>query len=203
MNRTDQDDTGVRLFRVDEEGYERVVFAEVIIPNSLNVYGDLHSEASVKEFAYGFMLSGFGRDVEHDEIDRGDGLTVVESFIARAGDQDFVPGSWVIGMHIADDDLWAQVLRGELNGFSYSAFADVMEVAVAAPDQPTDVGFTEPDIEDGHIHQYFVVLTDEGRVLIGGTTETNGHTHNIRSHTRTEYGNGHNHIFNLVKVGEH
>jgi len=188
----------VRLFKKDDEGYERIVFAEVIIPNVTNVYGDFHTPESVKEFAYGFMLSGFGTDVGHNETDY-DSLLVVESFIAREGDTEFIPGSWVIGMYIGDDTVWEQIRSGELNGFSYQAMVNMLPVDIEVPDEVTRSGETQPDLEDGHTHEYVVILDDNGRVIAGGTTVTNGHTHVIRNHTYTEDADGHSHIFNFVK----
>ena len=187
----------VRLFKKDEEGFERIVFAEVIIPNSINVYGDFHTPESVKEFAYGFMLYGFGTDVGHDEVDM-DSLVVVESFIAREGDSDFISGAWVIGMYIGDDNVWDQIRSGDLNGFSYQAMVNALPVDIEITDEVTRAGETEPSLEDGHVHEFFVVLDDDGRVIVGGTTESNGHTHIIRSHTYTEDEEGHSHIFNFV-----
>lgn len=188
----------VRLFKRDEEGYERVVFAEVIIPDVPNVYGDFHTADSVKEFAYGFMLSGFGVDVRHEEVNI-DSLVVVESFIAREGDPDFIQGAWVIGMYIGDDDTWEQIRNGDLNGFSYQALVNALPISIEVPDQITRTGETEPDLEDGHTHTYVVVLDDDGRVIAGGTSETDGHSHTIRNHTFTEKEDGHSHIFNFVK----
>lgn len=190
-------DDGIRLFMRDAEGYERVVFAELIIPDVLNTYGDLHTRESVKEFAYGFMLTGFGIDVEHDEIDRPS-LSVVESFIAREGDPDFIEGSWVMGVHVGDDDLWGQVCSGTLNGFSYQGWVSGLWVEVAVSDQVTRYGTTQPDMYDGHTHGFFVLLTAEGSVIGGGTTSSEGHIHVISNHTFTQETENHIHIFNHV-----
>ncbi|MCK5307018.1 MAG: hypothetical protein KAJ73_00265 [Zetaproteobacteria bacterium] len=188
-----------RLFMKDDEGYERVVFAEIIIPDAMNVYGDLHTRESVKQFAYSFMINGFGIDIGHDNLDVSDTLAVVESFIARDGDPDFVPGAWVIGMYVGDDAAWAKVLNGDLNGFSYEAWVKAFEVVVDVPVDIVRSGVTEPAIEDGHVHEYVAILDDDGRVIYGGTSESNGHYHEIRSHTTTEEEDDHLHIFNFVQ----
>ena len=192
-------DAPFRLFMKDEEGYERVVFAEIIIPDAMNVYGDLHTRESVKQFAYSFMINGFGIDIGHDNLDVSDTLAVVESFIARDGDPDFVPGAWVIGMYVGDDAAWAKVLNGDLNGFSYEAYVKALEVVVDVPVDIVRSGVTEPAIEDGHVHEYVAILDDDGRVIYGGTSESNGHHHEIRSHTTTEEEDDHLHIFNFVQ----
>ena len=192
------DSASVRLFVRDDEGMDRVVFAEMLIPNVMDVYGDLYTAESIKEFAYGFMLNAVGIDIDHDNVDRSDLLTIVESFLVREGDIDFIPGSWVIGMHIADDEIWGKVMAGELNGFSYEAMMNVLQVDVEVPVDTWRIGVTQPDTLDGHIHEFFVLLDEEGRVVAGGTSDTNGHRHLISSHTFTESAEWHSHIFNFI-----
>lgn len=174
-------------FGVDEEGFERLAFAEVLIPNSPNVYGDLHSVESVRQFAYGFMINGFGLDLNHDNDDVSGKVRIVESFIARDSDTDFVFGAWVIGIHVLDDDIWNDILSGELNGFSYEALVSILPVEMVVPASRDLTGVTEADVDDGHVHQFYVRLDVDGRVIAGGTIVVNGHDHPIRSHTFTDY----------------
>lgn len=202
-SRRNDDAPQVRFFTKDDQGFERLVFAEVLIPDSLNTYGDFHTRESVREFAYGFMSTGFGIDVDHDEEDISDSVHVVESFIAREEDPDFIPGSWVVGMYIEDDDLWQAVLRGDINGYSYDAFVRKFDIQVTVPDNRVHVGRTEPDIYDGHVHSFYVVLDDQDRPLLGGTTVANAHSHTISDHTFTDRMFGHSHIYNYVtSLGE-
>lgn len=186
--------------RINE--YERIVFAEVLIPDTLNVYGDFHTKESVKEFAYGFMKQGFGFEVEHNEIDRTGDLLVVESFIARTGDPDFIEGAWVVATYVADDALWDGILDGQYNGYSYTALVNYLDIDMVMPIDKIRVGTTEADLDDGHSHDFVVVLDDDGRVIAGGTNEVDGHMHAIRSHTFTEAANGHMHIYNFILGSE-
>lgn len=197
--RSDHEDPQIRLFKKDDQGFERLVFAEVLIPEALNTYGDFHTRESVREFAYGFMLNGFGIDMNHDNIDLSDDVHVVESFIARDNDPDFIPGSWVVGMHIANDELWNAVLSGDVNGYSYEAFVRKFDVEVTVPDERIKYGETEPDPLDGHVHGFYVILDDADRPLLGGTTVANNHSHTISSHTFTDSAYGHTHIFNYIE----
>ncbi len=195
----------LRVFKRDDEGHERLVYGEVLIPDQPNVFGDLHTKLSVREFAYGFMMNGFGINVEHDNPDVSDtDVSVVESFIARDGDPDFVPGSWVVGMHIQDDEVWDSVLRGDINGFSYEAMVKFFELDVNVPIETTRFGRTAVDRDDGHSHGFFVLLDDDGRVTAGGTTpsDIDGHVHPISSHTFTDLSQGHQHIFNFLAGAE-
>lgn len=188
------------IFRIrkDEDGFERMVFGEVLVPETLDTYGDYHTRQSIREFAYAFMVHGFGIDREHDNNDISDKAFVVESFIARDGDPDFIPGAWVVGMYIADDETWDQVRNHELNGYSYEALVKALEIEIEMPVVSVATGFTEPDLEDGHIHPYIVFFDAEGKIIAGGTTEVDGHSHPIRRHTFTQEGNFHIHIYNFL-----
>lgn len=190
----------LRLPVADEMGFERIVFGEVLIPDTPNVFGDFHTVESVRQFAYGFMLNGFGINHEHDNPDISREVGVVESFIARLGDPDFIVGSWVLGVHIGKDEVWQAILDGEINGFSYEAMVKFFELDLIVPDETTRYGITEPEITDGHEHGFFVLLDMEGRVIAGGTTFDEGHAHTISQHTVTDPGDldGHVHGFNVV-----
>lgn len=192
-----QDAYRFRLKRGDD-GYERIVYAEVLVPETLNAYNDYHSERSVREFAYSYMINGFAIDVEHDENDISGKAYVVESFIARADDPDFIEGAWVMGMYINDDDLWEQIKNRDLNGFSYQALVGMAGVDVEVPVLNSVAGRTEPDPNDGHQHDFFVLLDDDGKIISGGTSESAGHTHEILRHTFTGESAGHVHVFNYV-----
>lgn len=188
-----------KVITKDADGFERIVFGEILIPDQPNVYGDYHSRESVREFAYAFAKHGFGLNVEHDNPDiLPDGrVTVVESFVARSGDPDFIVGSWVLGVWIHDDEIWNAVLDGKINGFSYEAMVRFFELDLLVPEQTTQYGRTKPDFMDGHDHGFFVLLDDAGRVVGGGTTESQGHRHFIEHHTFTEKADDHVHVYQL------
>lgn len=188
------------LFPQDKEGLQRIVYAEVLIPDVPNVFGDFHTKEMVRDFAYGFMSEGFGLDVNHDNVVRAD-LSVVESFIARKDDPDFIEGSWVVGVYVGDDEVWQMVRNGDITGFSWEGYVLMVPGELEMAGDFTRIGSTEPDIGDGHTHEFFAILDDDGRVIAGGTTETDGHSHLIRSHTFTEKAENHSHIYNLV-IGE-
>ncbi len=194
--------TSGKLVVRDDTGpvWERVVFAEVLVPNVANVYSDYWTEIAVRDAAYEFMKQGFGIDVEHDNVDISgyNGARVVESFIAREGDPDFIKGAWVVGLYIADDALWEQVLSGEINGFSYEAGVLMQPATLEILDDGIRTGITEPSIEDGHTHDFMVMVGADNRPKSGGTSYTVDHHHDIKRHTVTEEANGHVHRYNLV-----
>ncbi len=189
----------VRLLRKDADGFERIVFAEVLIPDTPDVYGDIHTKHAIRDFAYKYMVSGFSMDVEHGNIAVDDGVHLIESFIARAADEEFIEGSWVVALHISDDTIWGKVLDGEINGFSYEAIVSRSTYEAEVPLRVYEEGMTQPDPFDGHTHEFYVLLNSEEGVLLGGTSETNGHQHTISRHTRTDNSFEHAHLFNYAK----
>lgn len=195
------DISGIRVLR-DHAGYERVVMGEVLIPDTPNTFGDIYTPDAIREFVYAFAKRGFIIDHEHDLVDiTGRGVYVVESFIARPNDPDFIPGSWVVGIRIEDDELWQKVLANEINGFSFEAFC-IMQAVVFEEFRDRQVtGFTEPDPVDGHVHEYLVIRNSAGAVISGSTGVTDGHSHRITRHTVTAMEQGHRHRYqvNLVE----
>ena len=182
-----------------EKQWEQVAFAEVLVPDVVNSYGDIYTREAVVEFAYEFARQGYGLDVDHDNVNvDGTKYYVVESFIARDGDPDFIDGSWVVGVKILDADLWSQILDGQINGFSFEAEVGMQPVTFLASDQRVIVGTTEPNPLDGHTHVYTLVLDAMNRPFEGGTSVTDGHSHRIVTHTVTEVSDGHNHRYQVI-----
>lgn len=185
--------------RQDSTEWEQIAAAEVLVPGVPNVFGDLWSEEAIRRAAYMFMERGFGIDVNHDNQDVSYDVKVVESFIARENDPDFIKGSWVVFVHILDGDLWQMVLDGKINGFSYEALVGFDPAYLEVEDSTEKIGITEPSVEDGHTHDFYVVVDSNNRPLSGGTGNTNGHSHTITTHTVTDEAEGHVHRYQLVK----
>lgn len=198
----------------DTPDWERVVMAEVLVPDVPNVFGDIYTREAIKEFAYAYAREGYGIDVDHDRVDilPARDAFVCESFIVRAGDPDFIEGSWVVAMKIEKDEIWQAILDGEINGYSFDALCEMTEVIVQNLRNRQVVGVTEPDPYDGHTHDYVVLLNVFNRPISGGTGVTNGHSHRIVSHTVTEpetglFGKPHSHRFQVLvqdePIGDH
>lgn len=182
-----------------DSSWERVVFAEVLVPGVPNVFGDYWTDEGVKDAAYLFMQQGFGIDIEHDNVDVLDNKAYpVESFIVREGDPDFIKGSWVVAMKITDDLLWQDILDGKINGYSYQAVVSFLSGVIEIEDDGVRTGTTEPDPEDGHTHYFMTLVDTDNRPISGGTSEDYGHSHTISTHTVTDEADGHVHRYNLV-----
>ena len=187
----------MKIVKRNGEEWERYVMAELLVPDTLNVYGDLWSREGIRNFAEEFAIQGHIIDVNHDEVDVSGKLVIVEKFIAREGDPDFIEGSYVIGMKILDDALWQRVLAGDLNGFSYQMVAD-QELFIMENLTPRTIhGTTEPDPIDGHVHSFVVTLDSLNRPIQGGTGITDGHSHYIQVNSVTGISNSHLHRYHI------
>lgn len=180
------------------EDEQRLVFGEVYAPNRPDAHGDFMTEDEIRKAAYKFMKA-----MRLDQIDTQHnnqttpGVQIVESFIARKDDPLFIPGSWVIGVHIPDDEIWQQVKKGELNGFSLEALALAEDQEVELDVPPVVSGMTSK--AEDHEHRFYVAYDQQtGRFMGGQTDMVNGHSHTIRSGSVTDPHEGHTHRFSSV-----
>ena len=60
--------TTSRLILREDKKWEQVVFAEVLVPDVVNSFGDIYTRAAIVEFAYEFARQGYGLDVDHDNV---------------------------------------------------------------------------------------------------------------------------------------
>lgn len=192
-------DLGVHTIKkVDEE--LRVVWGEVYIPDFPDTQGEFMSAAEVRKMAHGFLAGMHNRDIDHEHDQQTDyDCVVVESFVARKGDPDFIEGAWVVGAHIPRDDLWEMVKSGEINGFSFMGVGFGSQVVIDIDIPEVVEGRTES--ASGHSHSYKVKL-DADLTILGGSTDPgpDGHVHEIRNATLTEVAADHVHRFNLMDV---
>ena len=177
----------------------RIVWAEVYVPNVPDSDGDYMNADTIRKMSYKFMhsLKLKNIDVQHNNrIVPGAG--VVESFIARKGDPDFITDAWVVGVHVPDDATWGQIKKGEINGFSIEALVKGTASFLELDIPPVISGRTS--IDNGHDHEFFVSYDDEGKFLGGRTDTVDDHFHLIRQGTVTEDAHDHNHRFSHVEA---
>jgi hypothetical protein len=128
---------------------------------------------------------------------------VVESFVARDGDPDFIPGAWVAGVHVKDEELWGRIRNGELNGFSLEGLA-------LRHDEPSVINVDVPEVvicstlksdTVSHVHQVKLFFDDIGNIVSGETSFDDGHRHTIVRGTVTEKAGSpeHQHKFSFLE----
>lgn len=189
--------TQTTVFKSVQED-KRLVFAEVYAPNRPDSDGEFMTADGIEAMAYRFMRSMKLDNVDsyHDN-DLVPGCCVVESFIARKGDPDFIEGSWVVGMHVDNDDMWEKITKGEINGFSMEAMVNKETVEVEMEVPPVIQGKTmkSEQATDEHIHTFYVAYNEDGKFLGGRTDEVDGHFHIIKRGSVTEKAADHAHKF--------
>ena len=193
--------TIVNFSKFDDE--KQLAYGEVYIPMVPDSQGDFMTAAEIEKMAHGFMMDGLlrGVDTEHDLEDNGS--VVVESFIARKGDPDFIEGSWVAVVKVTDE-LWPLVKSGELGGFSMYGKGERVPtyITIEVPDDGIVKG--ETDSAEDHTHVFMLRFDDAGNFLGGQTNEVNGHSHGIKKGTVTEdagpEGQEHRHRFSFVEA---
>ena len=189
----------------------RLVYSEVYAPNLKDSQGDFMDVETIRVMAHNFLADALTDqvDVKHDN-NCSRNCFVVESFIARKGDKDFIEDAWVVAVHILDDELWEAVKSGEINGFSMQANVRVREkiLEIDIPDDGILRGVTDTPTgalegEPGHKHSYTLRFSEVGDLLGGETDEASGHTHKIMAATVTEpprnEPTGHVHRFSFLE----
>jgi len=175
----------------------QLVFGEVYAPNRPDAQGEYMTATDIQKMAHEFIRSGkMGQiDVMHgNKVVTG--ASVVESFVADDTDSRFLPGSWVIGVHIPDPQLWSAIKKGEINGFSMEALVTRHEMDVEVEIPPVVTGLTSK--HDDHQHKFFVAYDQKGEFKGGVTDTVNGHFHAIVAGTHTQDAAGHRHRFSSV-----
>lgn len=93
------------------------------------------SSQTIEKLAHNFLMSDriYSFTEQHEEI--ADNVAVVESWIKLSENDKSVEygleapiGTWFIAAKVDNDDLWAKVKNGELNGFSVEAFCNLDEI---------------------------------------------------------------------------
>ena len=99
---------------------DMIGYGEVYVPFEVDLQGEYATGADVVKMAHEFLLTRGKQGEMHARWELPDGTApaeVVESFIAREGDQDFIEGAWVMGVKYAPE-IWEKVLAGDYTGFS-------------------------------------------------------------------------------------
>lgn len=97
---------------------KQIAYAIVYEPGVADTQGDFATAKTIEKMAHDFVRNARMQKIDTEHDMKANGSSVVESFIARKGDPDFPAGAWVVGVHIPNRELWAQIVKGELTGFS-------------------------------------------------------------------------------------
>ncbi len=108
-----------RILKTDSE--QHFVTGVVYEPMVEDAHGNFMTEEEITKAAYWFAKNGDGVDLQHnfEKLEKAD---VVESWIAKAdfecGGQIVKKGSWLMTVEVTDADVWSDIEKGEITGFS-------------------------------------------------------------------------------------
>ena len=115
-----------RVLKAEERGEERFVLGVVLEPETVDAQQDIYSAAEVRQVAHRFLEEFRGLGLMHQVPVNGQ-VKIVESYVApedlQVGDEVVKAGTWLLGVHVLSDELWAKVKAGELTGFSIGGSA--------------------------------------------------------------------------------
>ena len=120
---------------------ERFVLGVVLEPltsvDEADAQGDIYDAATVKRAAHTYMERYQNVGLQHKEM-VSDRVILVESYIApvqmNLGGTVIKAGSWMMGLRIEDDEMWAAVKSGAITGLSIGGWATRTPVE----ESPTD-----------------------------------------------------------------
>lgn len=183
------------MFKVKKVDNDRqICFGEVYAPNLIDTHGAVMRAEDIELMAHRFMRLQLSKSIDTMHDNEPVDVLPIESFIACADHPEgYTEGAWVLGVKVEDEELWKSIKKGELNGYSFEAWVTLRDAVAIVEVTPEKIGETEEN--DGHTHLFFAELDDDGRVVNGRTSTTNGHSHEIKKATVTEEAEGHAHRF--------
>lgn len=111
----------------DEGGELRYVLGIVLEPDVVDSQGDTYSATEIRRSAWRYLAAFRNVGLQHKQL-INDRVQLVESYIAPADFEvqgsTIKAGTWLLGLHVADDELWAQVKDGKLTGLSIGGMAE-------------------------------------------------------------------------------
>jgi hypothetical protein len=114
-------DLGLRVCKADTTTEERYVLGIVLEPDTVDSQGDIYTAETIRQSAYLFMEEYGNIGLQHSGI-INDKVKILESWIQREdteiGGQKVKAGTWMLAVHVLDDELWAAVKDGRITGFS-------------------------------------------------------------------------------------
>ena len=115
------------ILKSDDEA--RIVYGVVLEPDTVDLQGDVLTLDTIENAAHKYLIT---HRTVGDSHSRAAGAEVVESYLAPAdlelGGQIISRGTWIMGVHVTDDNLWEAVKSGDYTGFSIGGMGERKEL---------------------------------------------------------------------------
>lgn len=154
----------IKFATVDVE--QRILMGLVLEPNKpiyRNQNGEefniVFNEQTIKDLSYHFFKSNSHKNstIEHDEKQRIEGVTFVESWLVEDSEKDksniygfsYPKGSWVATMKVDSDEIWNNYVKtGKVKGFSIDAMLSLKEVNLKSEISMSEIKDTLNDFKN-------------------------------------------------------
>ncbi|MHB1843390.1 MAG: XkdF-like putative serine protease domain-containing protein, partial [Deltaproteobacteria bacterium] len=107
-------------------GEERFVLGIVLEPETVDAQNDVYSAAEVREAAHQFLEEYGNIGLMHRGL-VNDQVKILESYVAptefEMSGTKIKKGTWLLAVHVLDDELWAKVKDGAIGGYSIGGSA--------------------------------------------------------------------------------
>lgn len=130
-----------RILKTDAE--KHFVTGIVYEPMVEDTDGNYMTEEEITKAAHWFMKNAGDADIQHC-FEKAEGVEVVESYVAKCDmeieGQPIKKGTWLMTMEVSDSDVWGQIEKGEITGFSMGgkgAYSEV-DVDISDPENPVE-----------------------------------------------------------------
>lgn len=124
------------------EDTQQLVYGIVYEPGVEDAHGDMMVAEEIEKAAHQFLKDARNMDTQHDFVS-GAG-EVVESYVAptdfEINGETIVKGSWIL-VTKATDEIWGQIQKGEITGYSMAGTAEAIEKQ-ESPVNPTNADET-------------------------------------------------------------
>jgi site-specific DNA-adenine methylase len=127
----------IPLLKTDEERY---VLGVVLEPETVDAQHDVYSAAEVRDAAHRFLEQFRNVGLMHQGY-VNDKVKILESYLAPTSFEldgaQVKKGTWLLAVHVLDDELWSLIKAGELTGLSIGGSAR-REEASEPPKPPSN-----------------------------------------------------------------
>lgn len=122
--------TVIPVIKATNEDMRQATFV-VLVPDEVDLHGDIYSELEVAKAAHSYNLSSMRANLFHKAMT--DSWTVLESYILPTDimleDRFIKKGTWMIVAQINDaENLWPLIKSGKIKSVSIGAMAKVQKL---------------------------------------------------------------------------
>ncbi|MCP4676632.1 MAG: hypothetical protein GY854_14185, partial [Deltaproteobacteria bacterium] len=123
----------IPILKGTRPGDERYVLGVVLEPEIVDAQNEIYSKEEIRRVAHQFLEEFGGLGLQHS-FRINNLVKILESYLTPAGftiaKKEIPEGTWLLAVRILDDELWDQVVKGELTGFSVGGSA------IKVPEEP-------------------------------------------------------------------